>query len=224
MGSAEASSSEVSVVRHSSEPLAPLRHGEFFLLHETGLEIQRSPTYEAWAEMGHVFALAHKALPFAIGDWLNFGEDRFGEEASQAVDVSHFSEETLKVYRWVSKQIPMERRFPNLTFKHHMVVAGMPEARQRTWLGKASIGEWSVATLQREIRDAVEDGETKWWLVVGCKDHADLEKLKSEMESSGRSCKEKEERERTPGKPRKALTVKPKKAAAKKGRKKPSKA
>jgi hypothetical protein len=203
------------------EALAPLRHNRSFLVHEDGLEIQEPPTFNEWADMGHVLSLFQKGLAWAVGDWLNYGEQHFGERSSQAIDSRHFSEETLRVYRWVAKQVPRERRIASLSFKHHMIVASLPPPRQAAWLTRAHERSLSTSELHYSIRTEGEaDLSLALWLVVRCSDKADLENLKVELESKGRVVKAKETSERTAGEPRR-LTAKPKAGGKRRGSRKP---
>lgn len=171
-----------------SHELEPLQYSKAFTIAEDGLDIKSQPTFDEWAGLGHVFALMHKSLAFAIGDWLNYGEDRFGEKAAQVIDSRHFSENTVRVYRWVAKQVPRSRRFPELSFKHHMAVAGLAAPEQKTWLRKASESTLSVSQMKRAMVEA-PDIEQSFWLVVRCESQEDLTQLQTRLESEGRTCK-----------------------------------
>jgi hypothetical protein len=152
-----------------------------------------------------------KALQFAAGDFAIYVESRFGEQAAQILDGSDgWSEETLRVYRWVCEKVTPLNRRADLSFRHHQLVAALEPKAQRSWLEKAAIEQMTVGQLRYAILGSADAGTISVWLVVQCKDREDLEALKTELESKGRTCKDVEKHERVAGKKDKAITAKAK--------------
>lgn len=162
----------------------------------TGLQIVGAPTFQAWEAFGKLLNTVEWALQFSVGDWLNYGEDAFGEKAAQAIDAERWDESTIRVYRWTAKNVPPEnRRIPPLTFTHHMAVAQLPADEQVAWLEKAAKGNgektWSVAELKRAVKKAAtENGALDEWLVVVyCGGQEDQEALVGRLTAEGLRCK-----------------------------------
>ncbi len=59
---------------------------------------------------------------WAIGDWLNYGERRYGEMYAQAVDATGYENGTLRDAKWVSGAYELSIRIYNLSFAHHRIV------------------------------------------------------------------------------------------------------
>ncbi len=120
-----------------------------------GLVVSGKPDFDRCSDLGGGLALLDVSLPFVEGDFFNYVESNFNEQAAQIVDAERWSEETVRVYRWVASRIPYKNRVPALSFGHHQVVAALEPAEQSIWLQKALTGEndqrWTVAQLKKEL-------------------------------------------------------------------------
>jgi hypothetical protein len=100
------------------------------------------------------------ATAFETGDWVNEGEGRFGESASQFIDMFSY----WKVNRWarLARLIPPENRefgnATNITLEHFRVVADEPPDEQRRLLQAAVDTGQSAADMKR--RDDTDERET----------------------------------------------------------------
>ena len=108
-----------------------------FVVTPTGLVINGCPTLEEWIEFGVRLSCIEKAIHWAIGDWLFYGEHTYGELAAQGVDENRFRYQTLRIDKYVSSRIPLFRRRNKLTFGHHEAVASLGVDEQEQWLTKA---------------------------------------------------------------------------------------
>lgn len=126
--------------------------GNELVVYETrGLKFRRKP--ETIAEMGSIMqGLQYFSdnLPWAMGDALNFGQDRFGEEFSQFIPER--SAKTYMNYCWVSRRIPYDERTFDLSYTHYAEAAGLVREARMAVLAKALEGEWTVARLRQEIK------------------------------------------------------------------------
>jgi hypothetical protein len=122
----------------------------------TSLEIPERTTYEEWERIGGTLQSFYRANKFWIGDWLNFGERKYGETFSQAIEETDFEYHTLQNYKWVANKIEMSLRKDNLSFSHHNLVAGMESKEQKKWLDKAEKEGWDVRTLKEQIKGVTE--------------------------------------------------------------------
>jgi len=166
-----------------------------FEILETGLAIIGDPAYPAWCQAMEQARAWHTALPWVIGALVNYGEDRFGEQASQIIDSAGWAEDTIRVYCWVERQVPPENRIPEprLSFGHHQVVAALPPAGQQDWLHRAEVGDdgqrWSTQRLKRELAKRRVGGRADLWVTVSCTTASDQERFIQRCLQEGRRVK-----------------------------------
>jgi hypothetical protein len=127
----------------------PRRQGDLFKQTPLGLTVSERVTFEEWHEFGERLGAIHNAMPWWVGDWQIAGE-KFGEEAAQALG-DHYAPETMQVYKSVCKSIPLERRRPALSFRHHQQLTGLRPNEQDQLLDLAEKNEWSSRELKAEV-------------------------------------------------------------------------
>lgn len=125
-----------------------------FYFDKTGLTVSGNPTFEEWQNCGEFLKQAEKSVQFWIGDWLNYGEKKYGETYSQALDETDYDDGTLRNSKWVSSRIELSRRRDNLSFSHHQEVAQLQPADQEFWLDKAEEEHLSTRDLRHKIKQA----------------------------------------------------------------------
>lgn len=118
---------------------------------ETGLIIADSTSFEEWAAMGEWLQSAERSLMWWIGDWMRFGEHKWGEKYAQAIAATGYSNQTLRNAAWVAGAIELSRRRDKLSWSHHAEVARFDAANADAILSEAESEGWSV----RETRAAV---------------------------------------------------------------------
>jgi macrodomain Ter protein organizer (MatP/YcbG family) len=91
-----------------------------------------------------------------IGDWVNFGERKYGEEYAQALDATNYDYGTLRNQKWVASRFVLSRRHDNLSFSHHQEVAAMDEEQADKLLSQAEAEGWT----RTELREIVH--HDKW--------------------------------------------------------------
>lgn len=130
--------------------------GQHFKITPTGLAIVKKPSFDVCQDFGEMLRVVDRAVQFAVGDFINYIEAEFGEEASQIVDASDWSESTVRVYRWVAAKVEPHRRREELTFAHHQLVAELEPIEQVNWLERAATGSdghsWSVSDFRKMLR------------------------------------------------------------------------
>lgn len=107
-------------------------------------------SYEEWQASGHMLARVGRASSWWIGDWLLFGEDRFGEVAAQAVDELGLDVQTISNYRWISRTYPPTSREENLTWRHHFDAAGLDVPARTALLARAKNEGLSTRVVRAE--------------------------------------------------------------------------
>lgn len=128
-----------------------------FVMTPIGLVINGNPAFEEWELCGRRLALVEKAIHWAIGDWLNYGEQRWGEMYAQVIDEENFSYQTLRKDKYVALSVALFRRRNKLSWSHHSEVAPLAPSEQNYWLDRAIEGDadgdmWSRSRLRNEIR------------------------------------------------------------------------
>lgn len=116
-----------------------------------GLVVQGDPSFEEWEAVGDRLAYIQRRIHWWIGDWLNYGEGRWGERYAQAIDETKFRYQTLANDKWVAGKVELSRRRENLRFSHHAEVASRPPEEQDRWLDRAEREGWGPGDLRREI-------------------------------------------------------------------------
>lgn len=123
--------------------------------------------YDAWEQLGRGLGNVRRWTSWAIGDWYNFGEALYGQEASQATEgtreermdvltrVTGLAPATLANYASICSRIPMSRRRVDLDFGVHEPVAALEPDEQTYWLQQAVDEGWGRDELRRAIRDAL---------------------------------------------------------------------
>lgn len=115
-------------------------------------------TFDEWAGVGERIARISSGTAWALGEWLLFGERRFGARYRTAVEATDLDYQTLRNYAWVARSVDAGRRREELSFQHHAEVAGLSAPEQDLWLHRAVMHGWSRNELRRRIRAARREG------------------------------------------------------------------
>jgi len=124
---------------------------EGFRLTPIGLVAHGRPTFEAWQRCGVFLRGVEGAVPFWLGDWINYGEITYAGKYDEALETIGLEYQTLRNYAYVARQIEMSRRRDNLTFSIHAEVAPLEREQQEHWLNRAA-GE---GLKRADLRDAL---------------------------------------------------------------------
>ena len=81
---------------------------------KVGLELNEGLTFEEGQHIGVQLQLMHGSVGFWIGDWLNYGERKWGEKYAQAIEETGLDYGTLANYVYVAKALPFSLRSENL--------------------------------------------------------------------------------------------------------------
>jgi len=133
------------------------------IAHKTGLIIAEDTTEIEWEEIGQNLRMAEGAVQFWLGDWANFGIEKFQKGAGEktkalAVEIG-MTANTVRQARYVAEKVDVDTRVSTLDYSHFRVIAPMEKEEQIKWRDKAIEGEWSVSKLKKEIKAAVPKPE-----------------------------------------------------------------
>lgn len=149
----------------------------------TGLQVKKDLSFDEWQGwMEQVIQKYHETRAYVdrtcmwmIGDLYNWGEDRFGEDAAQVAD--QYSAETIRVAKWVARNIPEEERSHQLSFGHHQVVAKLPAEARTEALVEAEQEGWSVNDLKKHLKPNTSVKEPQG-ICPACEHQAPLKEFK----------------------------------------------
>lgn len=143
----------------SVEVLAPVDIAPIvdIALSETSWEPQADMSFEQWADAGQRLQRMGRAWQWWFGDWVLFGERKFGEMYDQAIDTTGFEIQTLMNVTSVARRVDPERRREALSWSHHAEVASLPPAKQDEWLDRAEEEGMTVARLRSRLQGTSKD-------------------------------------------------------------------
>ena len=124
-----------------------------FKLRKNGLEPIGIPSFEEWQEVGEFIRKAEGSVHFWLGDWLNYGEQKWGEMYAQAIDETGYEYDTLRHDKAISERIELGRRRPNLSWSHHQEVAYLDSNEQDKWLALAENEKLTRQELRQNIKE-----------------------------------------------------------------------
>jgi hypothetical protein len=122
-----------------------------FVLQRNGLYPKGNPTFEEWIKVGDFIKKSNQSVQFWLGDWLNYGEARWGEKYSQALETTEYALGTLQNAAWVASNVDPVRRRAGLSFSHHQTVAHLPPQEQEILLDEAEEKQLTVGEFRKLV-------------------------------------------------------------------------
>lgn len=130
-----------------------------FTLARTGLTVRGKPSFDEWQRCGAFLKRIEGAVQWWIGDWLNYGEQRYGEKYSQALDATDLDYQTLRDYAWVALKVELSLRKDNLSYSIHKEVASLPSPQQAAVLQRAADEQLTVTQVRALVRTIAHQGK-----------------------------------------------------------------
>ena len=90
---------------------------------KNGLKFNKDLSFEEWQEIGKQLQKIHGSIQWWIGDWLNFGERKWGEKYTQAIEETGLDYDTLATYKRISQIFEFTPRGVNLSWSAHREIA-----------------------------------------------------------------------------------------------------
>lgn len=111
----------------------------------TGMLITGKLSVEEWRDLAPSIGEVASSIAFIVGDWLVYGQGRFGGDGSPASKVNGQAYKlalaatgldlsTLQNYAYVSRSIPYQMRSERLSWEHHRLLAKLPDEEIQSWL------------------------------------------------------------------------------------------
>jgi hypothetical protein len=107
-----------------------------------------------WADQGRRLGVVGRAVGWWVGDWLRYGNERFGERYVRAARITGYDVQTLMNMVYVASRFEPARRHEHLSFSHHAELAALEPEAQDAWLEQAEAERLSVRCLREEVRRA----------------------------------------------------------------------
>ena len=108
-----------------------------------------------WLLCGRRIARMQSASNWWIGDWVRYGNVKYGQRYERAAKVVGYDPQTLMNMAYVSSRFPDSRRRAALSWSHHAELAALPEPDQETWLDLLEREPMSVRSLRDEMRRTI---------------------------------------------------------------------
>jgi hypothetical protein len=105
-----------------------------------------------WSAVGRRFGEIGRCSQWWLGDWIHYGNTKFGERYSRAVKLTGYDVQSLMNMVYVASRFEIYRRRENLSWSHHSTLAPLDIASQEYWLSRALADKLSVADLRVELR------------------------------------------------------------------------
>ncbi len=132
---------------------------------DIGLLFDGEISFEQWLEIGRKVGRVARISLFLVGDWLNYGQDRWNggerfekmaedlrDRYESAMAETGLEMRTLMDAAYVARNVSLDQRRPHLTFEHHKTVARVKDEEERQqWLDKADKHDMSTRRLRKSI-------------------------------------------------------------------------
>ncbi|HWA53240.1 MAG TPA: hypothetical protein VG816_03620 [Solirubrobacterales bacterium] len=107
-----------------------------------------------WAAVGRRIGSVGRNIQWLLGDWIAYGNRKFGERYARASKISGYDPQTLMNMVYVATRFAVSRRRENLSWSHHETLAALDPEEQDRWLDQATQHRWSVSDLRTMLRVA----------------------------------------------------------------------
>jgi hypothetical protein len=105
-----------------------------------------------WIIYGKRFARLSSASNWWIGDWMRYGNERYGEKYGAAAKATGYDRQTLMNMAYVASRFSVERRRCGVSWSHHAELAALPVTEQDSWLDLSEREHLTVRSLRDEVR------------------------------------------------------------------------
>jgi hypothetical protein len=112
-----------------------------------------------WVTAGQRLGEMGRISNWWIGDWLRYGNTRWGEKYVEASKITGIDGKTLRNIAYVASRFDLSRRRDNLSWTHHAEVAALDPGEQDTWLDCAVGLRLSATDLRLEVRSSQRVGK-----------------------------------------------------------------
>lgn len=105
-----------------------------------------------WASAGRRIGVVGRCVQWLLGDWIVYGNEKFGERYSRASKITGYDPQTLMNMVYVASRFPISRRREGLSWSHHEALAALEPDEQDSWLDQVEGHRWAVSDLRSMLR------------------------------------------------------------------------
>lgn len=121
-------------------------------LTDTAYQLREGVSHEEWCRVGPMLQKTGRGAMWWIGDWLNYGERKWGERYKEAIETTGHAYQTLRNAAWVAREFSdLSLRKDKLSWSHHLLLASVPEPRRSALMQQAEAEGWTRNRLKQEI-------------------------------------------------------------------------
>lgn len=149
---------------------------------ENSLQFSRNLNFDEWESVGLELFRVQAAWQWWVGDWLNYGEKKYGQTYEQALAVTGKSIKTLQQAKYVAASYESSRRL-EVSWNHHLSAASLTEDVREQVLAEAEEKGLPVKWVRSRVaeikglpaadpylEDQLEDDEPELIGVAACED------------------------------------------------------
>lgn len=114
------------------------------------LTLRENLSYDEWQNVGEKLTSIEGSIQWWIGDWLNYGERKYGEMYAQVLDAGN-NYQTARDAKWVSGRFELSRRRDNVSWSHHKELAALDHRQADTLLDKCENEGLTKLELRAEV-------------------------------------------------------------------------
>jgi hypothetical protein len=118
----------------------------------TSWAAQRELHLKEWLEQGRRLGVLGRGVAWWIGDWLRYGNERYGERYARASRATGYDAQSLMNMVYVASRFEPAKRREALSWSHHAEVAPLDPEDRDSWLDLAETQRLSVRSLRVELR------------------------------------------------------------------------
>ena len=119
---------------------------------QVGLVFVKDMPLEKWESLGRSLFDMQDGWQWWIGDWINYGEQKWGETYKAAIEVTGRSYKTLANVARICKAFEITRRRVNLPFKHHVEVESLEPEKQDEILDQAEADGLTTRQVREQVK------------------------------------------------------------------------
>ncbi len=120
---------------------------------------QHAISLSQWVSDGQRLGAIGRGVNWWLGDWLRFGNMKFGERYVRASRITGYDVQTLMNMVYVATRFESGRRHERLSWSHHAELAALEPEAQDEWLTRAETERLSVRDLRAELRRVLRSGD-----------------------------------------------------------------
>jgi hypothetical protein len=112
-----------------------------------------------WINTGRRLGAIGRGSQWGVGDWIRYGNAKFGERYARAARITGYDVQTLMNMVYVASRFEISRRRENLSWSHHETLAALEVPEQEHWLDRAAAEKLSISDLRVELRSSRRDSK-----------------------------------------------------------------